>query len=177
MLSAAANLACESPVLFLMSLIVMLTLLMPSLPPGRACSPNLFELLNGQAECVCSARNVIIMLAVYNEYINPRVITIVGVSVNIFHIVSFLPFGLYGSPKVGRGLTLFYLCFIMMLVLELLCAVGFCGAELFFFWGALGLVSRDIVKISFTGYLLTPPDNDIIPHWVIFVNRFFRKFL
>jgi hypothetical protein len=44
---------------------------------------------------------------------------------------------------------------------ELLGAVGFCGAELFFVLGVvLRLTSR--VRIIFIVYLLAPPDNVII---------------
>ena len=43
-----------------------------------------------------------------------------------------------------------------VVLLELLCVVGFCGAELFFLLSGLRLISR--VSVIFICYLLTPPD-------------------
>lgn len=58
---------------------------------------------------------------------------------------------------------------------DLLCAVGFCGAGLFFFLGC-GVGLSSMVIINFMLFTSTPPDNIIITQWGIIVNTIFRKF-
>ena len=56
----------------------------------------------------------------------------------------------------------------MILVLgDLLCAVDFCGAGLFF---VLGLRLISMLIVIFKGYLLAPPDNIIVSYIVDIYN-------
>ena len=54
------------------------------------------------------------------------------------------------------GLTFFYFCVILIVVFELLCAVGFCGAGLFFLWSLwISMLSKVIlIFIGATSYPL-----------------------
>ena len=71
---------------------------MPSLPPGLLCLPNLFELIDTQAESICRARNIVIVRTVYNEHIDASVNASVGMTVDLLHFVfPFCPRNLRGG--------------------------------------------------------------------------------